>query len=129
MRGFYHGFGMTILRDVPFAALQFALYEHLKRRVALYTDQPTSKPWQAAVCASIAGATAGALTTPLDVLKTRVMTTHNLAHNISLTQHLKSIHQQHGLKGLLSGIIPRTLWISFGGFVFLGVYEHTLSLL
>mgnify|MGYP003387405165 CR=1 FL=1 len=30
IRGFYRGFGTTLLRDVPFSAIQFPLYEKMK---------------------------------------------------------------------------------------------------
>ena len=33
------------------------------------------------------------------------------------------IRKKEGLKVLFAGVVPRTLWISAGGAVFLGVYE------
>ena len=40
-----------------------------------------------------------------------------------MTQRARSIIAQEGVKALFSGIVPRTMWISAGGAVFLGVYE------
>jgi hypothetical protein len=85
IRGFYRGFGITIAREVrvlagvadyqlPFTSIQFPLYEALKSaysRKYLHGSRPSSG--EAAVCGSIAGAVAALLTTPLDVVKTRVM--------------------------------------------------------
>ena len=33
------------------------------------------------------------------------------------------IYREEGLRVLFSGIVPRVIWISLGGAVFLGVYE------
>jgi len=81
---------------------------------------------EAAVCGSIAGGVAAALTTPLDVLKTRVMLDlrdPSKQKLPSLLARLKQIYIVEGVKTLYAGIVPRTLWISAGGAVFLGVYE------
>lgn len=36
---------------------------------------------------------------------------------------LKGIYVAEGVPALFAGVVPRTLWISAGGAVFLGVYE------
>ena len=38
-------------------------------------------------------------------------------------------HAQEGGAALMSGVQPRTMWISIGGFVFFGAYETTKRLL
>jgi len=71
--GLYRGFGITAMRDVPYTMIQFALYEELKRVQARRLGKEKVSPGEAAVCGSIAGGIAGGVTTPLDVLKTRIM--------------------------------------------------------
>ena len=68
--GLYSGFGITIMREVPFSLIQFPLYEYLKKRFA-GTSEPNAS--SAAMAGSISGAIAASATTPLDVLKTRLM--------------------------------------------------------
>lgn len=70
--GFYQGFFITLFRDIPFAAIQFGIYESLKQKVKWIAGRD-ARPFEAAVCGCIAGSIAAALTTPLDVVKTRIM--------------------------------------------------------
>ena len=129
--GLYRGYGMTLLREIPFAMIQFPLYEKAKHIWAEQQQSPCS-PIQAATCGSISGGFAAGVTTPLDVVKTRLMlgvdkdgTTYKSAADvISRTYH------GEGAKVFLSGIQPRVMWISIGGFVFFGAYEgfkHALN--
>lgn len=82
VRGFYAGFGSFVLRDIPFSAIQFPLYEYLKMRTIYFyasrnkndADRVQIPAYCNSINGSIAGSTAGLLTTPFDVIKTRKMT-------------------------------------------------------
>ncbi|KAL6303917.1 S-adenosylmethionine transporter [Sparassis latifolia] len=132
LRGFYRGFGSTIMREIPFTSIQFPLYELLKLRLSSSLGRRPLHAYEAAVCGSFAGGVAAALTTPLDVLKTRVMLDLRDTSKEklpSLTARFKQIYLTEGVSALFAGVVPRTLWISAGGAVFLGAYEWTVHTL
>ncbi|CAE6468260.1 unnamed protein product [Rhizoctonia solani] len=122
LRGLYRGFGSTVMREIPFTSLQFPMYEFFKIKLARELDRPIN-PHEAAVCGSLAGGIAASATTPLDVLKTRIMLDDAPERRISLASRLAQIYRTEGLGALFAGVVPRTLWISAGGAVFLGVWE------
>ncbi|KAI8048651.1 mitochondrial carrier domain-containing protein [Syncephalis plumigaleata] len=124
LREFYRGFGTTIMREIPFTCIQFPLYEYLKQLWAHQRDQTSLTPWRAALCGVVAGGCAAALTTPLDVLKTRKMLSDEQCSSISL---LRRMVREEGPQVLLKGVVPRVLWISIGGAIFLGVYEKVIK--
>ncbi|KAF9451838.1 mitochondrial carrier [Macrolepiota fuliginosa MF-IS2] len=129
LSGFYRGFSITIMREIPFTSFQFPLYEFLKLKLSQKLNRKILYAHEAAVCGSIAGGAAAALTTPLDVLKTRVMLDLRDAKTEklpSLYTRFRTIYGTEGTRALFAGVVPRTLWISAGGAVFLGVYEWTV---
>ena len=74
------GNGASVVRIVPYAALHYATYEHY-RSALVSTLQQTSKPdvsatrppiWVDLLAGSCSGATAVAVTYPLDLLRTRL---------------------------------------------------------
>ena len=69
---FYTGYWTTVAREIPFSFIQFPMYEGLKKfwRMAQGSDTTAA---QGAACGSLAGAISSAVTTPLDVAKTRMM--------------------------------------------------------
>jgi solute carrier family 25 (mitochondrial S-adenosylmethionine transporter), member 26 len=126
--GLYRGYGITLFREIPFAMIQFPLYERLKVYCAesSWNEASECTPLQAAGCGSASGAVAAAVTTPLDVLKTRLMLgvdRHGVAYQ-GVSDVLRRLLQEEGPAKLLSGIQPRVLWITLGGFVFFGAYEE-----
>ncbi|ORY34748.1 putative S-adenosylmethionine transporter [Naematelia encephala] len=136
IKGFYRGFGITIARELPFTSIQFPLYEALKTQLSrqvLGGRRPS--PGEAGVCGSIAGGTAALLTTPLDVVKTRVMLeARGVAGQVtaspsvlSFPPRLLAIARTEGFSALFRGWVPRTLAISFGGAVFLGIYDFAVN--
>lgn len=126
-RGFYRGFGITVMREIPFTSIQFPLYESFKKQLAVRLGRKSLYAHEAATCGSLAGGIAAAATTPLDVLKTRIMLDMRAgAAQRSFTAYFGEIYRTEGVKALFSGVVPRTLWISAGGAVFLGVYEWVI---
>lgn len=70
--GFYAGFMTTVVREIPFSLIQFPIYEFLKITWAKRRDRGLES-YEAAACGSVSGAIAAASTTPIDVVKTRIM--------------------------------------------------------
>lgn len=79
----FHGYKATLWRDLPFSALQFAFYEEERGWAKRYMDSNNiGLPLEIATAAS-AGGMAGVITTPLDVVKTRIQTQHNDTSSVS----------------------------------------------
>lgn len=142
-------------QQIPFAFIQFPIYEASKKLWSKHQEKTVS-PFQAAACGSFAGAIAAAITTPLDVIKTRLIL-EKVRREIRIVfmapkrvrspyQHNKQdirgrpyrgiidtfmrITAEEGTLTLFSGVGPRVMWIGIGGFIFFGVYEdcrHVLN--
>lgn len=128
--GLYRGYLTTVLREIPFSFIQFPLWEGMKSFWSEKQGRPVS-PWQSSVCGALSGGIAAAVTTPLDVAKTRIMLADpaSVEARGKLTVVLRSIYFAQGITGLFAGIVPRVLWISIGGAIFLGVYDKALVVL
>ena len=69
---------------------------------------------------SVAGACAGFLVTPFDVIKTRLMTNDS---QLTTIQVVRDIMSESGVKGLYKGAMIRMAYLCAGGFAFFGIYE------
>lgn len=117
--GLYRGYTTTVLREIPFSFIQFPLWEGMKSFWSEKQGRPVS-PWQSSICGALSGSDnhkyvpitlaaklcflgglAAAVTTPLDVAKTRIM----LADSASIEAGgklmivLRSIYFAQGIKG------------------------------
>ena len=122
----YSGLGVSIAREIPFAFIQFPIYEGLKRVWLSRSGASELSPTQGAICGSVAGSVAAAATTPLDLLKTRQMIGQTPD---GLLAETRRIVEKDGLGGLLKGIGPRVGWMAVGGYIFFGMYEGVLQML
>lgn len=123
-KGLYAGYGSFLLRDLPFDAIQFCIYEQLRIGYKLAAKRELNDP-ENAVIGAFAGALTGAITTPLDVIKTRLMTQGSANQYKGIVDCVKTIVAEEGPPALLKGIGPRVLWIGIGGSIFFGVLERT----
>ncbi|KAK0386851.1 hypothetical protein NLU13_5164 [Sarocladium strictum] len=131
-RELYRGWTITIFREVPFTVIQFPLWEAMKRwsrerragtdkngGVATL-DVGDVPAFESAAYGSVSGGIAAALTTPLDVLKTRVMLSKE---RVSVGTMVARMVREEGWRPFFSGLAPRVTWISIGGAIFLGSYQ------
>lgn len=77
LRGLYKGVTACLMRDVPFSAIYFPTYNHIKKDLFHYDpkdkdSRSSLKTWELLVSGGLAGMPAAFLTTPFDVIKTRL---------------------------------------------------------
>ncbi|XP_010849809.1 PREDICTED: S-adenosylmethionine mitochondrial carrier protein isoform X3 [Bison bison bison] len=125
-----HMLAASVGEVIPFSLVQFPLWESLKALWSWRQDHVVDS-WQSAVCGAFAGGFAAAVTTPLDVAKTRIMLAKAGSSTASgnVLSALHAVWRTQGLSGLFAGVFPRMAAISLGGFIFLGVYDQTRSFL
>ncbi|RLN34931.1 putative S-adenosylmethionine carrier 2, chloroplastic [Panicum miliaceum] len=128
IKGLYAGYGSFLLRDLPFDAIQFCIYEQLRIGYRLAAKRDL-KDAENAIIGAFAGAITGALTTPLDVMKTRLMIQGQAHQYRGFIDCAQTILREEGAGAFFKGIEPRVLWIGIGGSIFFGVLEKTKSIL
>lgn len=121
--GLYRGFGATIMREIPFSFIQYPMWEYMKTHWSEWTGLPLTFI-SVAICGAAAGGLAAGLTTPLDVVKTRIMLADRSGEkSAGALRILCRIFSQSGFRGIFAGFVPRVLWITIGGAVFFGSYD------
>eukprot|EP00897_Mesotaenium_endlicherianum_P010653 jgi/Mesen1/9616/ME000659S08983 len=77
--GLYAGYSAALLRNLPANMLNFSTFEYLKAAWLVRSGKDRLEPWQSVLSGAAAGALSATLTTPLDVVKTRLMTQARVA--------------------------------------------------
>ncbi|KAL8058320.1 hypothetical protein ABFX02_03G010600 [Erythranthe guttata] len=127
-RGLYAGYGSFLLRDLPFDAIQFCIYEQLRIGYKLAAKRDPNDP-ENAIIGAFAGAITGAMTTPLDVIKTRLMIQGSTKQYNGIRHCINTILKEERSSAFFRGMGPRVLWIGIGGSIFFGVLEKTKQLM
>lgn len=140
----FFGYKATLSRDLPFSGLQFAFYEKFRQVAFSLEDKTLDDDLSLAneiFTGAAAGGLAGIITTPLDVVKTRIQTQlpdmsesgskngkqHTLTNSIS--KGLLTVYKTEGLTGLFSGVGPRFIWTSVQSSIMLLLYQVALKTL
>lgn len=79
------------------------------------------EPWETIVVGALSGGLAAVVTTPFDVMKTRMMTAQGRSVSMSLVAF--SILRHEGPLGLFKGAVPRFFWIAPLGAMNFAGYE------
>lgn len=116
LAGLYRGTAATLARDVPFSMVFFAMRAKLEEAMA---DKATGKTpiSRVFVAGIVSGSTAAALSTPMDVVKTRLMAAAGRgiaegAPPLRIVPMVQKIFVEEGVRGFFNGVVPRILIIS-----------------
>ncbi|XP_006854607.2 protein MITOFERRINLIKE 1, chloroplastic [Amborella trichopoda] len=121
--GLYAGYSATLLRNLPAGVLSYSSFEYLKSAVLSRTGNSHLEPFQSVCCGALAGAISASLTTPLDVVKTRLMTQIQSGAIVDpetkakitilvytgISSTMREILKEEGWMGLTRGMGPRVL--------------------
>lgn len=124
-KGFYRGYLITVLREIPFGIIQYPLYEKFKKdrmKMKTHTDSKELGIFDFCISGAKAGGISAFVTTPLDVIKTRIMTLGKFDIN-KINSVVKSIYHEEGILKFFSGVHIRVFYITFGGMIFFGANE------
>lgn len=121
-RGLYTGFLPTLLEDVPDTAVKFAVYEMLQAVVKKATRGESRNQATDAIVGGLAGSIAAASTTPLDVIKTRMMVSASCRPNM-VSACTEILAENRGLSPFLSGMGPRSVSSFINSAVFFAFFE------
>ncbi|KAI0563605.1 Mitochondrial carrier [Gracilaria domingensis] len=126
-QGLLSGFWPTMLRDVPYTALQFSFFSVAKDQYRGYTRKHDLNDAEATALGVGVGAAAAILTNPFDVIKTRFMTqsTGSERKYHSILQCFGRLIKEEGASVLMRGVFARVLWVGPGSGITLAVYERS----
>ncbi|KAI1334888.1 mitochondrial carrier domain-containing protein [Xylariaceae sp. FL0016] len=146
------GYTALVARNLPFTSLQFPLFEHARAWMwqRRRKGQDGGKEMEPGLLetglvtgcsAGLAGSFAALITTPMDVVKTRMMlSAGGEQHDMEQGAHermngskgsgskgglavAREVLAQKGVPGLFRGALLRSVWTAIGSGLYLGMYE------
>jgi len=139
----WRGYSALVARDLPFTALQFPAFEWMKSVLLARREKEGrttasregggggvgvfERAWIAAVSAGVAGSAAAWVTTPFDVVKTRMMLEAGGKNGGGVKMNAfrvgKEVLHQEGVRGLFRGGLIRAALTILGNGLYMGCYE------
>lgn len=113
LAAFYVSYPTTLAISIPFNAIQYTVYEQVKR---FMNPRNEYSPVSHITAGAVAGAVAAAVTTPLDVAKT-MLQTRGTSHEADIRNvngmfdAFRVIWRRDGIKGFGRGLTPRVMTI------------------
>lgn len=135
----FTGYTALVARNLPFTAIQFPLFEHIRSKLWESRTEGCEDRRRglletgliAGGSAGSAGAVAAYLTTPSDVVKTRMMLlagSHKESTQAGSSKRgswsiTKDVYAERGLRGFFRGGAFRSAWTALGSSLYLGTYD------
>ncbi|KAI1102753.1 mitochondrial carrier [Jackrogersella minutella] len=156
------GYTALVARNLPFTAIQFPIFEFLRARIwgrrsgmpqdgAGFGTREKDNLFETGVItgvsAGLAGSFAAIVTTPMDVVKTRMMLLAGTGRDVKQGAHdriavpqvasryktrgglaiARDVILERGVSGLFRGAVLRAVWTAVGSGLYLGTYEVAKS--
>jgi len=128
-KGFYQGFSGLVARDLPYRALQLPMYEVAREAYASKYCDPFDRgiqPHEAMCVGASVGMGAAAVTTPLDVVKSRMMSGHSTG---GVKDVIRGIVSEKGPAGLFIGVRQRVAYLGLSNGIFFIMYEFVRGIM
>jgi Mitochondrial carrier protein len=116
---FFTGYWENILYAYPADVIKFVTYEQITQ------GRKSLAPAEGAVAGAISTAVAQLVSTPLDVVRNRVMAEKETDSEVGYWNSLVTIAKQEGLSGLFAGATPRVGKAILSGAIQFATYEET----
>jgi solute carrier family 25 iron transporter 28/37 len=123
---FYASYPTTVIMNIPFMMVHFVVYESMKQFISHDSKQSTLK--EQIIAGGTAGAAAGFISTPFDVVKTRIQTQQE-AKKLGAIEIVKQIYREERFKGFLRGGRARVLYFLPSSAICFTTYETVKRLL
>lgn len=127
LRGYYRGFIPLLCREIPFSCIQMPTYE-LAKGMYLSNDKKFMTKFETFKAGFIAGSVAAALTNPIDVIKTNIMTQKTVIYTGFIDCSSK-LYRENGIKVFARGLGYRFVTIGCMSVFFFSGYETLMEFL
>ncbi|ORX49735.1 mitochondrial carrier, partial [Piromyces finnis] len=126
IKSLYHGYGITLLRDIPSFSAYFGTYELVKAGFKhLRKDNFNGfNQFELLMAGGLAGVACWIPCIPQDVIKSRAQTTGMTARNAA-----KEIYRLYGMKGFFRGFCPTIIRAFPANAVTFVIYELSMNTL
>ncbi|RMZ45036.1 hypothetical protein AFCA_010476 [Aspergillus flavus] len=144
----WSGYTALVGRNLPFTGLHFPIFEGVRGWLVSWRGRERrngdrnggkngngvfERAVLTGIAAGVSGTVASVVTTPIDVVKTRVMLgaggeelkgTEKTVRKVKGTLAVgREVWKEEGLRGLFRGGALRSVWSAFGMSIYLGIYE------